>query len=498
MANQPNLLFIYTDEQRYDTLAAYGNSKIHMPNLNKLADSSTVFQKAYVTQPICTPSRSSLLTGLYPHTHTCVQNNIPLRPETPCLPEMVTKQYKTAHIGKWHLGDEIYPQHGFETWLGSEDTYHRFYSDQHDEFADRSAYHHWLKEKGVEPESNSLPEEELKANPWLRDRFFRTEIHRLPEDLCRPAFLGEATSQYIRDNKDNPFICYVNFLEPHMPFYSCRDDQYDPADVDLPENFKRLETLSVANHKLQAAMYEAKGFAGEELATEEDWRRLIARYWGMCSLVDTHVGRILDTLDECGLADNTIIVFTSDHGDMMSSHGLLGKGQMFEESVRVPLLIRTPGQSQQNMVDDPTSQIDVVPTLLDLLGESQPEHLQGRSLKPILAQQQENPDRDVFIEWNSDKPGLDSLPEYAKGVVELEQASLSVQDEQRTVVTTDNWKFTWSRIGEHELYDLNSDPLEQNNLAGDPAQAGRIADLQKRIEAWQQRTGDTLQLPANK
>jgi arylsulfatase A-like enzyme len=139
-ARPPNLLFLYTDEQRYDTLAAYGNKTIRMPNLDRLAGQSTVFERAYVTQPVCTPSRATLLTGLYPHTSGLIRNNIPLRADTKCLPEMMPAGlYACAHMGKWHLGDEIYPQHGFPTWLATEDTYHRFYSKAHGEYADRSA-----------------------------------------------------------------------------------------------------------------------------------------------------------------------------------------------------------------------------------------------------------------------------------------------------------------------------------------------------------------------
>src|SRR4051812_1138348 len=110
--SQPNLLFIFTDEQRADTLAAYGNHRIAMPHLNALAAQSTVFHNTYVTQPVCTPSRGSLMTGLYPHTHGCIVNNTPVPQNTPCLPEMLTRPYTTGYMGKWHLGDEIFAQHG--------------------------------------------------------------------------------------------------------------------------------------------------------------------------------------------------------------------------------------------------------------------------------------------------------------------------------------------------------------------------------------------------
>ena len=125
---RPNLLFLWTDEQRHDTMAVYGNRKIHTPNLNKLAAESFVFEKAYVTQPVCTPSRSSVMTGLWPHINGCTANNIPLPEDTPCFHELLDDQsYRTAYMGKWHLGDEIFPQHGFEEWVSMEDGYTSHY-----------------------------------------------------------------------------------------------------------------------------------------------------------------------------------------------------------------------------------------------------------------------------------------------------------------------------------------------------------------------------------
>lgn len=131
--DQPNLLFIYTDEQARGTLATYGNRRIEMPNLNRLASQSVVFDDAYVTQPVCTPSRSSLLTGLWPHTNGCIENNVPLRSETPCLPEMLSpaarRDMVTGHYGKWHLGDELFAQHGFDEWVSIEDMYNKSLSE---------------------------------------------------------------------------------------------------------------------------------------------------------------------------------------------------------------------------------------------------------------------------------------------------------------------------------------------------------------------------------
>lgn len=490
-----NLLFLYTDEQRFDTLAAYGNTKIAMPNLNRLAARSTVFDQTYVTQPVCTPSRSSLVTGLWPTQNGCTTNNIALRPETPCLPELLPEgAYATGHHGKWHLGDEIFAQHGFQEWLATEDTYHAYYHPTRDQ-AERSAFHHWLIEKGHTPEPKpNLP-------PEIADRFFRPQIHRLPEEHSRPAFLAETAGNFIRDHKGDPWVLYVNFLEPHMPFHSCRDDQYDTGEIDLPGNYHHeMDDSFDLKARLLAAKYHAHGYEGQRLQTEEDWREISARYWGMCSLVDTAVGRILAALAETDQDEDTIIVFTSDHGDMMASHRLMGKGVQFEESTRVPMLLHVPGQREERHVQGPISHIDVMPTLLDLLGHDAPVNLPGKSLRPLL----ENPDTpttdDVFVQWNSPAfgepcPENPTQPDYAKPIASAEEAHEAHAADKRTIVTPDGLKLNVATNGDHELFDLAADPLETHNLIGDRDQADAVRGLTDRIRRWQESIGDERELP---
>jgi len=484
----PNLLFLFTDEQRYDTMAAYGNRKIEMPNLDRLAAQSCLFERAYVTQPICTPSRSSLLTGLYPHTNGCVRNNVPLGAETPCLPELLPpRRYATAYHGKWHLGDEIFAQHGFDEWRSIEDGYARYYSEGRDRNA-RSTYHHWLIERGVQPGDGSA--------------FNRGETARLPEELTKPAYLGDEACRFLHQVGTQPFVLYVNFLEPHMPFFGPRDDQYDPAEIDLPPNFENPPGEDVhLNARLLHARYRQDGMDGMPLKTEADWRRLIANYWGLCSLVDTHVGRILDTLEQRGLAENTIVVYTSDHGDMMGSHRLVAKSLMYEEAVRVPMFIRLPGQTAGRRVARPVSQIDMVPTLLDLMGAERPGHLEGQSLRPVLEGGPE-PERDVIVEWTARGRAGEGAArkgdpdEVLYGLATRRDAAAAHADPRRTLVTPDNWKLVCSPdLGQHELYDLNSDPYETTNLAGHADQKPRMREMRDRIRAWQERTGDAVELP---
>ena len=479
----PNLLFLFTDEQRADTMAAYGNRRIQTPNLNKLAAESVVVEQAYVTQPVCTPSRSSIMTGLWPHTNGCTENNVPLSPDTPCLPEMVQADYASAYHGKWHLGDEIFAQHGFDEWRAIEDGYVGYYRAGRDRAA-RSDYHHSLIGRGLTPANGSA--------------FGRGEATRLPEEYGKPAFLAREASRFIRENKGRPFILYVNFLEPHMPFFGPRDDQHDPAEVTLPANFDNPPTdAQPIKARAIQRLYRENGFGGNPLETEADWRRLIANYWGLCSLVDTHVGAILDTLDDCGLRDNTIVVYTSDHGDMMGSHRLLAKCVMFEEAVRVPLLLRLPGQGDGRRVTGPVSQIDLVPTLLDLMGEPIPDHLEGQSIRGLL-EAGGHCGRDAFIEWNGPNCGVRKTgADHSRALAGLDMDLLDagITDPVRTVVTPEGWKLNCSPLGEHELYNLGDDPLERCNRAGEREQRPLLNDLWSRVVEWQESTGDDVNLP---
>ena len=485
MPNRPNLLFIFTDEQRADTLAAYGNPHIAMPNLNHLAAESVVFERTYVTQAVCTPSRASLLTGLYPHSHGLTENNLMLSASIPCLPEMMNaSDYAVSYHGKWHLGDEIFAQHGFEEFISVEDEYQRYYSPGREPNA-CSNYHRFLVEKGFQPANGRL--------------FGRVEAAHLPEEFGKPAFIAQTASQFIRGHQKQPFILYVNFLEPHMPFTSPRDNQYDPARVQLPENFSHLPG---ENNPLKTRLYQQTYYEqglGLPLKSESDWRRMIANYWGLCSLVDTHVGTILDTLQDCELRDNTIVVFTSDHGDMMGSHRLIAKCVQYEEALRVPFTLRLPGQTQGMRVHNPTSQVDIVPTLLDLMGQPIPDHLQGQSLRPWFDPAADNRmPEDVVVEWNGpnngfgDRIGQVSIPEPMRALASEEEIIRATTDPVRTLIAPDGWKLNYSPAGEHELYDLSQDPYETHNLASQADQQTRIPALVERIRCWQAKTGDTV------
>jgi arylsulfatase A-like enzyme len=454
---KPNLLFLWTDEQRADTMAAYGNTKIRVPNLNKLASESFVFKKAYVTQPVCSTSRCSVVTGLWPHTAGITRNNLPLLPETRCLPELLNDpEYRTAYMGKWHLGDEIFPQHGFEEWVSIEDIYWKRYTKVRDKEQAVSDYHNFLVDCGHKPQGRT---------------FGRRFAAGLPFEQSKPKFLERSTCDFLRRHRGEPFILYANFLEPHMPFTGPFNNEYDPAHVDLPINFgDPLE-------KNEPEVYHRfrKQVIGEYGSDEKSMRKLIARYWGLVTEVDLCVGGILNTLEDLGLADNTIVVYTSDHGDMMAAHRMVTKGVMYEEATRVPWIMRVPWMGKkQRIIEQPVSHIDMVPTLLDLMGSKTPGQLQGQSLLALLKGGKVAEDH-VFIEWNVGKGTELNVP-------------------VRTVVSPHGWKLSLFKGDKCQLFNLSKDPGETTNLFDSGRHQDVIERLTRRIREWQRKTNDAIEL----
>ncbi len=464
---KPNLLFLWTDEQRADTMAAYGNRRIHAPNLNRLADQSTVFRNAYVTQPVCTPNRAAVMTGLWPHTSGCTTNNIPLPADAPCMNELVGgDDYRTAYMGKWHLGDEIFAQHGFEEWVGIEDGYASYYGPDRDRKA-RSDYHHWLVERGYKPSQ--------------KNTFSRSFAAGLPIEHCKPQFLETRACDFLRRNRNEPFMLNVNFLEPHMPFTGPLNDEHAPKEVPLPPNFDDpLEENEPLRYRLLQAAYK------KQYPNEQVIRALIRKYWGLVTQVDRSVGVILDTLEQLGLADNTIVVYTSDHGDMMGSHHLVAKTVMYEESTRIPWLIRTPGQTEQQVIENPVSQIDLVPTLLDLMGSDVGETLPGKSLVPAIHDNKPTDDH-VFIEWN---PGCGFKAPKQVDFATSEEIKRVEQESTRSVISPDGGKLCLSDLDRCQLFNLRQDPHETTNLFDSGQHDNVIARLTKRIHAWQESVDD--------
>jgi arylsulfatase A-like enzyme len=517
-----NLLFLWTDEQRPDTLGVYHDHSARAPraptasrsllrgrtpHLDRLAAGGVVFERAYCAEPLCTPSRATVLTGLYPHAHGALHNNVPLPDSAPTLAELLAPAgYRCGYAGKWHLGDELRPQRGFGWWSSTEDQY------VHDHRAHGfSSYHRWLVSQGHQPPDRAADGSRI----WSRE-----SAARLPEHLGKPAFLAREACRFLDEHQaahpGAPFVLSVNFLEPHMPFCGPWDDLFPPDDVRLPE------TWGTAPDSGMPLRYRLRrdGFAARNPHVSTDdaagWRALAARYWGLASLVDAYAGRILDHLEALGLADSTVVVYSTDHGEMMGEHRLLAKAMPYEASAQVPLILRAPDVSPRR-VAAPVSQVDLVPTLLELLGQPLPDRLQGRSLLPVLGQSAEGREgeasapvsgRDVVIEW-SGVPRGGAVSGYrppqagapSDGSPEAETVLRAMAARLRTI-RSGQWKLTVDEFGEHELYDLEADPLETRNLLfarrlqANGSAGAAVGPLWRRLQEWQRRTADPVTLPA--
>ncbi len=477
LPRKPNLIVFLPDQQRADTLAPYGRGRTHAPNLNKLASQATVFDRAYVTQPVCTPSRSSLMTGLWPHQSGCTENNQPLAANCQTLPELVADpDYRCAYFGKWHLGDEVFAQRGFHDWISIEDIYQDHFSAGREQ-GRISDYSRFLLEKGLKPD---VP---------ARGTFSRKFASRLPIELSKPVFLERHACDFLERYRRQPFILFVSFLEPHTPYFGPLNNEHRPDEVEFDANVTHTfgEDLPLKYRLKQ------EGQAVEYGRTPEDFRPIKRNYMGLVTQIDRSIGGVLKKLDDLGLTDDTIVVHTSDHGDMMGSHRLFEKEVMFEESVRVPYLVRLPGQRRPNRIAPAVSHIDFVPTMLDLIGR--PAHAQcaGRSLAPALRGELLRP-KPVFLQW-SPKPGRNERVKKDSVLASADDIARVCGESTRTVITADGWKLSLRDADRAELYHLPRDPGELRNLLP-AAPAGVVPRLASLVREWQKASGDKLELAA--
>jgi len=466
-----NLLLFLPDQQRADTIACYGGARVHVPNLNKLASESVIFERTYVTHPVCTPSRSSLMTGTWPHTNGCTRNSVPLNRRFRVFPELMEdRDYRAAYIGKWHLGEEGPVGRGFHEWISTDD--HGDYTNS-------------LISQGITPDKQN-------------GRFSELAISNLPVRLSRPRFLEKHACEFIEKHQRDPFILVVGFVEPHSPYNGPLNDEHPldqieldatatrPESEDIPLRYRLMREWQQAEAVLDRERLPSQLFFG---VTPEEYRSIKQRYLGLVTLVDQSIGAILACLERFGLTENTIIVHTSDHGDSLGAHHLFGKETMFEEATRVPLLVRLPGQRASKTVPHPVSHIDFVPTLLDLLG--QPNHPQcaGKSLLPLITEEAA-PSQNVFLEWAPNRTKVRKGTKLARRRL----VKRAVEESTRTIVTPDGWKLCLRDKDLNELYNQKDDPLETRNLYSDRQYASVISRLAEEIHRWQESANDNLKV----
>ncbi|MEO1494702.1 MAG: sulfatase-like hydrolase/transferase [Pseudomonadota bacterium] len=489
--SRPNFILISADQQRGDCLGVEGRA-IKTPHLDLLASQGTRFRAAITPCVVCQPARASILTGQLPRTHGVHDNGIDLDPEIGArgfAGALSAAGYETGFFGKAHFSTfHTFAPTGSPECLRSSanfgsDWYGPYMGFDHVELM--LVGHNWFPPEkppaGQHYErwfhADGRGDEKLKAY-WETagdtKGAAQTWHSKLPLAWHNSPWTADRAIDWIRQDRDRPFCTWVSFPDPHHPF-DCPEPWshlHDPAEVDLPKHRERtfegrpwwheaVLTNEPAGPKQNAET--RKNYSRIGAQTDEQLREIIANTYGQIALIDHEVGRILIALEEAGIADNTYVIYFSDHGDWLGDHGLILKGPMhYEGLLRVPLLIRGPGVRAGAVTDQPVSTLDLGPTLCDIAGAEALQTQHGQSLRPLM---EGEATRDFALnEW-------ELLPTRAGVALSL-----------RTVRTRTHKMTVDLQSGAGELYDLANDPDELSNLYDAPNAAPVRAELQAMID----------------
>lgn len=442
--NRPHILWICADQQRYDTIHALGNGHIRTPNLDRLASEGVAFTRAYSQSPICTPSRAALLTGCYPSTvHVNRNGNDHFPDNFPLVTRMLADAgYDCGLAGKLHLSAahgrvEARPDDGYRVFKWSHHPRPEVFwpTERHD-------YQQWLTDQGAQwDEIYPLD----RGTTSVSDPY----MHGVPTPYHQTTWCIDETLDFIGQPRSGPWLMSVNPFDPHPPF-------------DPPAEY--LERMDIATMPLPLFRPEEldsqRAFAGIDhqtripIAPESfDARRMVAAYYAQIELLDDQIGRLLHVLEEAGERENTLIIFTSDHGEMLGDHGLRLKGcRFYDGAVRVPLVISWPGRFGQGEQSDALVElIDLMPTLLDAAGLPTPAHVQGQSILPLLTGRADLHRHRDFV--RCEYHDAIQLPDGS-------HANMIFDGRHKLVV--------YHGHGIGELYDHQTDPKEFVNLWDDP------------------------------
>ncbi len=427
-----NLLIITNDQHRADCVGCYGNTVIKTPALDRLASQGARFDNYFVHAPQCVPSRVSMHTGRYPHTHR-VPTNAYLLPETEQTIAKVLNAhgYRTACVGELPFAPRSYVG-GFQKVLASNPDYDKFLASHNLKFP---------------PPAGRF---QASPVPWT-------------DDLDESAFFANHAREYLRENAKNPFFLHVNFRRPHHPFNPPAPYDTIYLGAKFPPSFTREGEMANKPQQQKAALENSVGFDLRTM-TPAELDRVKAYYYGMITENDKYIGQILDQLRDSGLDGNTLVIFNADHGEMLGDHGLLFKGSyMYDALVRVPCIMRAPGKFAANsVITSLVEEVDILPTILDVLGIAKPAAVQGSSLVAPTSHKQA-----VFSEFPTIK-----------------------------MARTKEWKLVhYVKAKYGELYHLTEDPHELTNLYDDPQYAPCRAEMEALLFDWLNATQDPLLAP---
>ncbi|HEX4130611.1 MAG TPA: sulfatase-like hydrolase/transferase [Pirellulales bacterium] len=476
-AKRPNVLFIMADQHRADCLGAAGNKFIRTPQLDRLAARSALFTNAFVQSPVCVPSRASFFTGRYPHSHKNRVNYTPIAKTERLMPAIFRAAgYATALVGKTHIYYEYPPtadaarDTGFEIvelhdGIPATDKFSAYvaWRDQHDPQA-AAVKNYRMYAKNVEPGRNP----------------FRAVIDDAYTDTT---WTGQTTRRHLQAMSagERPFFIFCSFWKPHSPYEVPVpfDRMYDDVQIPLPAP-TTLDDIRRLPEPLQKLILRGKP---EYDMPRDELEWIYRSYYASITQVDREVGLILDLLEKLGKADDTVIVYSADHGDQLLEHGLTGKNTFFEASVRVPYIVGYPEHFKPGKYDELVEAVDVLPTLLETCRIDSPPGVQGRSLVPLLGTSDRayKPREAVFSE--------NIIPEVITGGrMEMPyvagQGVAGIRHPDAKMVRTDRWKFNYYANGQVELYDLKNDPGETTNLAYESSHAATVAEMRGRLLEW--------------
>ncbi len=446
---QPNILLILSDQHRFDCIAAHGHPLVETPNLDRLAREGIDFTQAYTPIPVCVPTRNSLLTGTWSTEHHCIANSdteAP-RPAEPGLPTFTRALreagYTLGCVGKWGVHPEhgpTHPDYGFH------------------EYVDIRGYSAWRREQGLPPQP--------RDGGWLGNPDPTT-----PPEASQLAWCADQTITMLEAAAERgaPFFVRWDSSEPHLP--NIVPEPY--ASMVRPDAVAPWPSFPDSLTGKPYMQAQQRRTWGVDSWTWEDWAPVVARYLGEVSLLDAQVGRVLDAIDRLGLTDNTLVIYSTDHGDLCGGHGMVDKHYvMYDDVVRVPLIARWPGHIGAGQTCDAfvSHSIDLASTFCDVAGAGTPKTFRGQSLLPLFTGCRENGREDIFSVYHGNQFGLYS----------------------QRMVRGRRWKYIWNATAEDELYDLESDPGEVSNRARDQACADELARLRQRVVAWMEATRDPL------
>ncbi|TFG27770.1 MAG: hypothetical protein EU532_06700 [Promethearchaeota archaeon] len=479
MSEKMNVLFIITDQHRADHLSCYGNPIVKTPNLDKLASEGVRFTNAFCTNPMCMPNRATLLTGLYPNVHGVRSNGINLPVDIPTITEALYQRgYHTINVGKphfnfWTPAYKMLPKssESFEGWLAdkADDNpvkenfpipYYGFREVEliagHGNLCLGHYLDNWLEERAPHLA-------EKVKNIFHVDNFFSLFCDSfIPEEHYNTKYVEERTIAFLErytkgEYGNKPFFLHCSFPDPHHPLCPPGKyrDMYDPKDIELPKSFTDIKNLY--NHPFLGPHLKQPPFRGALLreSTEEEVRKFTALNYGSETCIDHSIGQILGSLEKLGLADSTMVIFTSDHGDFMGDHGMLLKGPApFNGVLQIPLIWKVPGITKQGISDAMISSVDIPKTILNLLGlkeRHQPPGMQGYDMTSVLREpdNSEIQPRDCCLIVHDEEVG-------PKGPLYARLCHYITKEHKLTVYE--------GVKGYGDLFDRNNDPDELRNL----------------------------------